>query len=100
LSWDELEAKGLGALRLTPSALYDMTFDELGNAIAGFYELEEQRQRQEWERTRWLAMLTITPHVKKGSIKNATDIARFPWEQEKKPATDGLAILRQMASNG
>ena len=77
-----------------------MTFDEFGNAMTGFYELEEQRQRQEWERTRWLAMLTITPHVKKGSIKNATDIARFPWEQEKKPATDGLAILRQMASNG
>jgi hypothetical protein len=88
----------LGALRLTPSSLYDMTFEEFGNAMLGFYELEEQRQRQEWERTRWLAMITITPHVKKGSVKKPQDITRFPWEEEKQAATDGLAILRQMAS--
>jgi len=75
-----------------------MTFDEFGNAMVGFYELEEQRQRQEWERTRWLAMINITPHVKKGTVKKPQDITLFPWEEEKKQsATDGLAILRQMA---
>jgi len=100
LTWDKIEAKGLGVLRLGLSALYDLTFEEFGNAMRGFYELEEQRQRQEWERTRWLATITMQPHVKKGSIKKPTDIATFPWEEEqkKKSPTDGFSILRQMAS--
>lgn len=98
LNWDDIERKGLGYLRLGLSALYDMTFAEFSNAMHGFYELEEQRQRQEWERTRWLAMITMQPHVKKGSIKKPTDLVTFPWEEKKsKPAVDGLAILRQIA---
>jgi hypothetical protein len=44
-------------------------------------------------------MITMQPHVKKGSIKKPTDLVTFPWEEAKrKPAADGLAILRQMAS--
>jgi len=88
----------MGVLRLSPLQLYDMTFSEFGNAMTGFYELEENRQRQHWERTRWAAMITIQPHVKKGSVKKPTDIATFPWEEQKKTGPDGFSILRQMAN--
>jgi hypothetical protein len=43
-------------------------------------------------------MVTIQPHVKRGSVKKPSDIATFPWEEEKKSTTDGLSILRQMAN--
>ena len=52
---------GLGQLGLTPSSLYDMTFAEFGNAMRGLHEIEEMRQRAEWERTRWLACLLLPP---------------------------------------
>ena len=87
----------MGVLRLSLSALYDLTLQEFGNAIEGFYDLEEQRQRTEWERTRWAVMIGLQPHVRKGSVKKPQDVARFPWEEERKPTTDGFSILRQMA---
>jgi len=89
---------GLGRLGLAPSHFWELTMPEFRMAITGYYDAHNAVQRQEWERTRWLAMITITPHVKKGSIKKPQDITRFPWEEEKQAATDGLAILRQMAS--
>ena len=58
-----------------------MTFAEFGNAMHGFYELEEQRQQQEWERTRWLGTLVLQPHLRKGRKLKPKDLAEFPWEK-------------------
>jgi hypothetical protein len=85
---------GLGQLGLTPFLLYDLTFDEFSNAMRGRYKEIEQRERQEWERTRWLATIVVNPHVKKRLTP--TDLATFPWEKKKK-AGDGLSILRSIA---
>ena len=91
LTWDEIEEMGLGQLRLNPFSLYNMTFNEFGNAMAGHYKEIEQREQAEWERTRWL----VNPHVKKRITPK--DLATFPWEKQEK-AGDGLAILRQIAT--
>ena len=90
----------MGQLGLAPSVLYGLTFAEFNNAVTGFFELEKERDQREWERTRWLACLLLNPHTKK-RLK-PEDIAEFPWEAKRKPAADGLAILRQIAksSNG
>lgn len=94
LSWDEIEEMGLGQLRLNPFSLYDMTFKEFGNAMAGHYKQIEEREKAEWERTRWLATITINPHVKKRLTPK--DLATFPWEKKEK-AADGISILRTLA---
>tara|TARA_R110000851_G_scaffold302502_1_gene459296 strand:- start:22 stop:291 length:270 start_codon:yes stop_codon:yes gene_type:complete len=86
---------GLGQLRLNPFSLYNMTFKEFGNAMAGHYKEIEQREQAEWERTRWLASITVNPHVKKRITPK--DLATFPWEKQENPG-DGLAILRQIAT--
>ena len=86
---------GLGQLGLTPSALYGLTFDEFNNALTGMYELMEQREQREWERTRWMATMLLNPHTKKRLTP--TDLIEFPWEKKSKPAADGMAILRQIA---
>ncbi len=86
---------GLGQLRLSPVLLYDLTFAEFGNAMRGHYKGIDEREKAEWERTRWLASITINPHVKKRITPK--DLATFPWEEKEKPA-DGLSILRQIAT--
>ena len=43
---------------------------------------EDDRQRSEWERTRWLAWRLTIPHYKKGTApRTAKDFWPFPWEQ-------------------
>jgi hypothetical protein len=90
-----VEEMGLGQLRLAPSILYDLTFEQFGNAMAGHYQEIEVQQKGEWERTRWLAAVVISPHTKK-RIK-PTDLIEFEWERRKKAAVDGFGILRQIA---
>jgi hypothetical protein len=75
---------GLGQLRLGPSVFYDMTFQEFCAAATGMNKQEEVRQQQEWERTRWLAALTLAPHSKPGQRIKPQDLATFPWEKKKK----------------
>jgi hypothetical protein len=61
-----------------------MTLPEFLLAAEGFHQLEEVRQQAHWERTRWLATLTLSPHTKKGHSIKPTDLAIFPWEKQKK----------------
>ena len=71
---------GMGILRLSPSAFWSMTFGEVSLALDANRESEEMRERMEWERTRWLAAITINPHVKKRITPK--DLATFPWEKK------------------
>lgn len=83
---------GLGQLGFSPSVFYDMTFDEFIAAARGMNELEDMRQRQEWERARWSATLALQPHTKKGSRIKPTDLIIFPWEK-KQGATKNNKLL-------
>ena len=93
---------GLGQLRFSPSVFYDMTFEEFCAAAQGMNLHEEIREKQEWERTRWLAALMLAPHSKKGQRIKPTDICIFPWEKKKKNKGDQkmLAKVLQQMSNG
>ena len=76
---------GMGQLGLSPSSFYEMTLDELTLAIKGWNKREEIRERFEWERTRWLGMITLHPHLRKGRKLKPKDLAIFPWEKPVKP---------------
>ena len=76
---------GLGRLRFSPSAFYDLTLEELTAAAAGDSQAEELRQQMEWERTRWLACCLLQPHAKRGSSLAPRNLATFPWEVKKAP---------------
>jgi len=75
---------GLGRLRFSPSAFYDMTFVEFCAAAQGNAKDEEQKQQMEWERTRWLATIMLQPHGKKGQSIKPRDLVIFPWEKKEK----------------
>lgn len=94
---------GLGQLRFSPSVFYDMTFGEFCAAAQGMNLHEEMREKQEWERTRWLAALMLAPHSKKGQRIKPTDICIFPWEKKKKNKGDQkmlAKVLKQMSNGG
>lgn len=55
------------------------------NRLNGFYELEETRQRSEWERARWAAAVNLSIYAKKGQRIKPQDLAVFPWEKEATP---------------
>jgi hypothetical protein len=44
-------------------------------------DLEEERQRAEWERIRWLAAILLSPHTAKGKTIKPDDLIVFPWEK-------------------
>jgi len=69
-----------------------MTLHEFLLAVDGFMMLEENRERQHWERTRWLAAVTLQPHAKKGTRLKPTDIAKFPWDKKAKGKSDNKLL--------
>ena len=89
---------GLGQLRFSPSVFYDMTFEEFCAAAVGMNDQEQQRQQMEWERTRWLAALSLAPHSKKGQRIKPTDLCIFPWEKKKKNKGNNKLLANALKS--
>ena len=61
---------------------YDMLPREFWNKVDGFYELENMRQRSDWERTRWSTCLLLNIQLPKNKSIKPTDLMRFEWEKE------------------
>lgn len=60
-------------------------FDQLDwpqvESISSAYQNKEQEVRQTtWEQTRQLMLVTIRPHLKKGTKISPQDILKFPWD--------------------
>ena len=55
---------------------------EFWNKVEGFYELENLRQRNDWERTRWSTCLLLNIQIAKGKRIKPTDLIKFDWEED------------------
>jgi len=60
---------------------YDMLPREFWNKVDGFYELENMRQRIDWERTRWSTCLLLNIQLPKNKSLKPTDLIKFDWEK-------------------
>lgn len=74
----------LGRLGWSEDQFWDSTLRALYNAVEGWTDLEESRQRQEWERMRLLAYIGIKPHIKPGAVKKPQDLIPFEWDRADK----------------
>ena len=61
---------------------YDMLPREFWNKIEGFHDLENMRQRSDWQRTRWSTCLLLNIHLGKGKSIKPTDLIKFEWEKD------------------
>tara|TARA_R100001369_G_scaffold91406_1_gene132621 strand:+ start:1220 stop:1489 length:270 start_codon:yes stop_codon:yes gene_type:complete len=51
------------------------------NKMDGFYELENIRERGEWERVRWSTTLLLNIHLGKGKSIKPKDLITFDWDK-------------------
>ena len=61
---------------------YDMLPREFWNKLEGFYELENMRQRSDWERTRWSTCLLLNIHLGKGKSIKPSALIKIEWEKD------------------
>ena len=54
---------------------------EFWNKLEGFCELENLRQRNDWERTRWSTCLLLNIQLPKNKSIKPTDLMKFDWEK-------------------
>ena len=63
---------------------YDMLPKHFWNKLDGFYELENLRERAEWERTRWSTTILLNIQIGKGKKLKPTDLIEFEWDKKQK----------------
>jgi hypothetical protein len=49
--------------------------------LEGLRNAQTQQFRNDWERTRWLATIILSPHAKKGRAIKPKDLITFEWEK-------------------
>jgi hypothetical protein len=63
---------------------YDYLPKHFWNKLDGFYELENIRERGNWERTRWQTTLLLNIQMSKGKRLKPTDLIEFEWDKKDK----------------
>lgn len=62
---------------------YDYLPKHFWNKMDGFYELENQRQRQQWERIRWQTTYLLNIQLPKAKTLKPKDLIEFDWDMKK-----------------
>lgn len=92
---------GLGLLGFSPAVLYGFTYVEFLQAYGAYLKREEEKQRAEWERTRWATCMLLQPHTGKKKLK-PQDLITFPWEskrQANRSEKQAIALLKKGAKS-
>jgi len=84
---------------------YDMLPREFWNKVDGFYELENLRQRNDWERTRWSTCLLLNIQLPKHKTIKPTELIEFQWDEKKKDIDfkklkERAEYIKKMEENG
>jgi hypothetical protein len=62
--------------------MYDLTPREFFNAVKGYDEQEQLRQREAWERMRMQTTALLQVHTKRGRKLKPTDVFKFEWDED------------------
>jgi hypothetical protein len=66
---------------MTPECLDAYLPEYFRIKLEGIRNAQTQQFRNEWERTRWLATIVLSPHAKKGRPIKPKDLITFEWEK-------------------
>ena len=61
---------------------YDMIPRHFFNKLDGFFELEQLRDRSDWERVRWQTCYLLNIQMPRGKSLKLKDLIRFDWESK------------------
>jgi len=74
---------------------YDMIPRHFFNKMDGFFELEQLRDRSDWERTRWQTCYLLNIHLPRGKQIKLKDLLQFEWDN--KDAKEDYSKLKDRA---
>ena len=57
-----------------------MTLKSVIMAIEARAEALSAQRQDDWERARWMAAISLQPHMSKGKTLKPQDLITFPWE--------------------
>jgi hypothetical protein len=100
-----IEKLAFGQLGMGVDEFYDMLPREFWNKVDGFYELENLRQRNDWERTRWSTCLLLNIQLPKNKTIKPTELIEFEWDEKKKDIDfkklkERAEYIKKMEENG
>ena len=80
----------VGQLGMDSDDFYQCELWEVNAVINSFYELQQRKETEEWERMRMLAFYSVKPHDSKNKIKKPLDLFGLPHDdiQTQKKAND------------
>ena len=84
---------------MSRSEFYAAELGEVLCVMNSFYQLQEQKEQQDWERIRFLAYVNMKPHDTKKRIKKPADILPFPWESSSISSDDATSFLDKAEAN-
>jgi len=61
---------------------YDMIPKHFFNKLDGFFELEQLRDRSDWERTRWQTCYLLNIQLPRGKQIKLQDLINFDWDSK------------------
>lgn len=77
-----MERIAFGQMGMKVDEFYDMLPKHFWIKMDGFNELENMRQRVEWERCRWQTAYLLNVHASKGKTIKPTDLISFEWDKK------------------
>lgn len=81
MTWLQIKRIAFGELGFTPDDLGVYKPEYFRIKLEGIRYAQTQQFRNEWERTRWLATVILSPHAKKGKGVKPKDLIVFEWEK-------------------
>lgn len=55
-----------------------------------------EKEQGAWDMARWVSYWAVLPHAKKGSVKNVTSLAKFPWDVKgANTSAEEMAAIRE-----
>lgn len=73
-----------GQMGIAPDVFWDMTPREFGAAVHGWSELQKRNQRDTYDAARIVGRAVIQMAVKKGKKVKLSDVAKMPWDDDKR----------------
>jgi hypothetical protein len=69
-------------MQMSRAEYQDETIGQLLTRIAGFYEVEEMRNREAWERCRWSTAVLLNIQLAKKDRIQAHKLLPLPWDED------------------
>lgn len=65
---------------MSQAEFWSSTIRQVLDITSARMQAEQDRERGQWERARWLGTVILQPHLQKGKTLKPTDLIKFEWE--------------------